>query len=168
MSDFVVNDRVQWEDRNTGEVTGGIIVSVVSPKRMKTDNYWRLEQAEQDEMITHANVKWDDGTEDAVDIEDLDPEDSPIEREFRIKSKEISEAIDKKIDEASAALGEAVKLSEKHGIPFRSNISFLDQGYSPSTTRSIYSELDKEFVRTITGVYNEYDGEGWEHSAVCY
>lgn len=165
MSTFNVGDRVQWEDRDTDEITGGTVDSIIPPKRMKTNNYWSLPQAEQDEMITYAVVKWDDNTADTVDMEDLDPEDSALEKEFRETAATALSLIQRKVVEASKALSEAVKISEEYGIPFSSEVSFLGQPYKPASFGSKFSEIDDDFVDAITGAYCEY--EGWQHSDVC-
>jgi hypothetical protein len=169
MSNFVVGDRVQRGDGDTGEITGGTITIIIPPKRMKTNNYWSLSQLEKDEMTTYAHIKWDDGQEAVIDVDVLDREDSQMEREFRTKAVEISKEIDQKLRVASTALREAVEISEKHGIPFHANISSLRQGYTPESLYTLFPKIDKEFINTLTDVFNEYDGHvGWQHSRVCY
>lgn len=163
--EFKVGDRCQWQDRDTDELTGGTVESIIPPKRMKTNNYWSLPQAEQDEMITYATVKWDDGTADTVDMDDLDQEDSQLEREFRNTANEALPLIREKVKAASKLLDEAVELSEKYGIPFSSEISFLGQPYKPGSFEGKFSEIDSDFVDSVTGAYCEY--EGWQHSDVC-
>jgi hypothetical protein len=167
MSDFKVGDRVQWIDRDTDEVTGGTIESTIPPKRMKTNDYWRLPQSEQDEMITYANIKWDDNTSDSVDIDDLDPEDTQLEREFRLAAAPVLSEIQRKVTQASKLLSEAVKLSEEHGIPFNSDVSFLGQSYTPTSFSEKYPDLSSDLVYEITEASNEYGDAGWEHSDVC-
>lgn len=165
MSNFKVGDRVQWIDRDTDEVTGGLIESTIAPKRMKTNDYWRLPQSEQDEMITYANVKWDDNTSDSVDIDDLDEEDSPLEREFRLAASPVLSEIQRKVTQAAKLLSEAVKLSEEHGIPFNSEVSFLGQSYTPASFEEKFDGVSSDLVYEITEATSEY--AGWEHSDVC-
>jgi hypothetical protein len=169
---FSVGERCQWEDRDTNEVFNGTVSSIIPSKRVKPKDWWdtsKYTQADLDDMVTYANVTWDDGTEDAVDIDDLDSEDSELERQFRTTVNSVSDQIHKKLDEASAALSEAVALSEKHGIPFSASVSFLGQSYFPTSFPGKFGELDSDFVSGITGAYTEYYGEGvgWEHSDVC-
>lgn len=92
-----------------------------------------------------------------------------LEEEFTGLVKEHKSEIEDKIKEARQALSEAVKLSEKYGIPFHSGISFLSQGYTPSSFEDKFGELDTDVVSDLTDVYpgGEYGGTGWEHSAVC-
>jgi hypothetical protein len=170
MSDFKVGDRVQWEDRDTDEVTGGTIESTIPPKRMKVNDHWntsKYSEAEREEMVTYANIKWDDNTSDSVDIDDLDPEDSQLEREFRTTANVVLVEIQKKVAESSRLLQEAVDLSEKHGIPFSSSVSFLGQSYTPSTFEEKYGEVDSDLAESITDAFGCMDGSGWEHSDVC-
>lgn len=170
MSDFKVGDRVQWVDRDTDEVTGGTIESTIAPKRMKTNDWWNTQkytEAEREEMITYANIKWDDNTSDSVDIDDLDPEDSALEREFRLAAAPVLSEIQRKVAQASKLLSEAVKLSEEHGIPFNSDVSFLGQSYTPESFQEKYPDLSSDLVYEITEASNEYGDAGWEHSDVC-
>jgi hypothetical protein len=115
-------------------------------------------------MTAHAEVKWDDGSVETVSTDTLDPRDSELEREFRSTVAEATEKINAKLAKAKKYLSEAVALSEDYGVPFSASISFLSQSYTPG---SVPEELDKEFVESVTGTYNEYGYEGWEHSAVC-
>lgn len=163
--EFKVGSRCQWHDRDTDEITGGEVESIIPPKRMKTNNWWSLPESEQQEMITYAVVKWDDGTTDTVDLDDLDQEDSTLEREFRNTANQVLVKIQEKVRAASKLLDEAVELSEQHGIPFSSEISFLGQPYKPTTFEEKYGEIDADFVDSVTGAYCEY--EGWQHSDVC-
>jgi len=170
MSSFTVGDRVQWVDRDTDEVTGGTIESIIPPKRIKPNDWWntsKYSEAEREDMVTWANVKWDDNTSDSVDIEDLDTEDSPLEREFRTKAGEVLSEIYRKVSASAKLLEEAVKLSEEHGIPFSSSVSFLGQSYFPTSFESKYPDVSSDIVYAITEASSEYGGAGWEHSDVC-
>jgi hypothetical protein len=107
------------------------------------------------------------------DIEETDEgeEESELAKEFREHCEKTQARIDEKLDKARKYLREAVELSEKAGVPFDSDISFLSNGYVPNSfTGSKYANLDNEVISEITGVYGEYidfDCGGWEHSAVC-
>lgn len=92
-----------------------------------------------------------------------------LEAEFialgTLQNKEIQEHL----DAANAALSKAIELSEKNGIPFYSNISFIAQKYTPRTFQSKFGELDMD-SEALNDFYNNRPREysGWEHSAVCY
>ena len=168
MRNFSVGDRCQWIDRDTDEVTGGTVESVIPPKVMKPNNWWSYTKEQQEDFITYATVKWDDGTTDTVDMEDLDQEDSELEREFRLKANEVLLKIREKCAASAALLSEAVALSEEHGIPFNSEVSFLGQSYFPNSFKEKYKgELDSDLVYSITDASSEYGYGGWEHSDVC-
>lgn len=156
-----IGDRVQLIG-DGGSIHEGIWLSTTLPKKDPESNpsYWRLPPEELLDYQTLALVKWDDGEETSVDLYSITGVDSELERQFRLESRKIMIKIDKKLDAARKALREAVDLSEEHGIPFNSSISFLSQSYTPSSLSSIYSDLDKEFVTELTGAYNEYDNEG--------
>lgn len=167
MRNFSVGDRCQWEDRDTSEVTGGTVESVTPPKVMKPNNWWSYTEEQQKDFITYATVKWDDSTTDTVDMEDLDPEDSELEREFRLKANDVLTQIREKCAASAKLLGEAVALSEKHGIPFNSEVSFLGQSYFPNSFKDKYDGVDSDLVYAITDASSEYGYGGWEHSDVC-
>jgi hypothetical protein len=59
-----------------------------------------------------------------------------------------------------------VELANKHGVSFCSRISFLRQDYRATLPKK-FTELDPEFVDSITNTYSEYGDTGWAHSAVC-
>jgi hypothetical protein len=118
-------------------------------------------------MITYANVKWDDNTTDCVDVEDLDPEDTQLEREFRTSATSVLDEIQKKVAAGAKLLEEAVALSEAHGIPFNSEISFLGQSYFPESFQEKYGDVNSDIVYAITEATSEYGDAGWEHSDVC-
>lgn len=167
---FQVGDRCQWEDRDNDEVTGGTVESIIPPKRMKTNDWWnttKYSEVEREEMVTYAVVKWDDNTSDTVDMDDLDLEDSELEREFRGKASEVLSEIYRKVSAASKLLTEAVKLSEEHGIPFNSEVSFLGQSYFPASFSEKYGDVNSDIVYAITEASSEHGDSGWEHSDVC-
>ena len=167
MSNFSVGERCQWVDRDTDEVTGGTVDSIIPPKEMKPNDYWRYPKSKQEDFITYAVVKWDDGTTDTVDMDDLDVEDSPLEREFRLAANVHLKEIMAKANQASALLSEAVALSEKYGIPFNPDVSFLGQSYFPNSFEEKYKGVDSDLVYSITNASSEYGYGGWEHSDVC-
>lgn len=162
-SGFQVGSRVQWI--NEEGIFDGKIETILPAPRKKTDRYWEYPQAERDEMITYADVKWDDGTRDTVDIMDLENEDSKLERQFRLMATSVTEQIDAELALAEEALDRAVALAEEHGITFYAHISPLGQAYRPGGVDPVFDDLDSEFIRSIIDVYAEH--EGWQHSAVC-
>jgi hypothetical protein len=92
-------------------------------------------------------------------------EQSDLEKEFKESAEKYSRLIAAKVAQACQLLSEACAISEEHGIPFDSNISFLSQGYVPDSFATKFKGLDREIMYEVTGVYNEY--EGWQHSQVC-
>lgn len=93
-----------------------------------------------------------------------------MEAEFEYLVEEANKRINEKLAIAAEALKEAVKISEETGIPFSSDISFLNNDYTPESFQKLHGdkEFDEDFVSEITGVYIEYeDQSGWQHSAVC-
>ena len=167
---FSVGDRCQWLDGETDEVTGGVVESILPPKKTKPTDWWdsrKYTEEDRLDFVTYANVNWDDGTTDAVDIDDLDEEDSELEKQFRQTASKALKLINAKVAEAEAALSEACAISEKYGVPFSTDISFLSQSYHADSTREKFPDLDSSFISEITGAYNEYGYSGWEHSQVC-
>lgn len=163
--EFNVGDRCQWQDRDTDEITGGVVEAVIAPKITKPADWWNYTEQQQQDFITYAVVSWDDGTTDTVDMDDLDKEDTALELEFRKVAESALKEIQDKVSQASALLSEAVALSEKHGIPFYSEVSFLAQSYKPTSFESKFSEVDSDFVYSVTNASSSY--AGWEHSDVC-
>lgn len=165
MEKCVIGDRVQLVDYDTSGVKDGVVTNVIAPKKPKPSDYWNSTDEERLEWTTFVDVKWDDGTESQQDMKDLQAEDSEMERDFRKAYHYANELIQAKVDEASAALREAVKIAERYGVPFRSHVSPLSNQYYPSSLENKFNGIDREFVQKVTDTYNEYDG--WEHSAVC-
>ncbi len=90
-----------------------------------------------------------------------------LENEFRQLVNQHKFEIEAKVKEASDALAEAEELADKYGIPFYSDVSRINQGYTPKLFLDKFEdELDADVVYKLTQVYDlEY--EGWAHSAVC-
>lgn len=167
MSDLEVGAEVQLVDYETDEVYDGVITTIIAPARQRPANEWDYTEEELADTVTMANVKYDDGSEETINIEALQERDSELEREFRVSASKALKQIHVKLEEASDALAAAVDLSEKYGIPFSTQISFLGQSYTPDSLEEKFEDLDKDFVNCITGASNEYGYAGWEHSAVC-
>lgn len=89
-----------------------------------------------------------------------------LELEFKAHWEKYEAKIQEHVDAAARALQKAVDLADKHGIPFYSSVSFLGQNYTPAVLDK-FADLDQSTIDDITGTYNEYGGEGWQHSDVC-
>jgi hypothetical protein len=120
------------------------------------------------------NYQYDDEEELDEDAEpeegENDPYESPLAKEFAAMCEDIGAQINAHVEAASKELRKAIALSEKHGVPFLPNISFLRNSYMPSSFfDSKFAELDQEVVCEIANVRGDYlfDGGGWQHSAVC-
>ncbi len=82
----------------------------------------------------------------------------------------VSAQIDAHVAAASKELKKAIDLSEKHGVPFRPNISFLSNTYMPeSFFKSKFAKLDNDVVCEVADVWGDYifEGGGWQHSSIC-
>ena len=127
-------------------------------------NKWA--ETRKEALFSLVEYLWDKFQKEKIDIEELDLQDSELERQFRNTANTFLDDIHSQLVIASNALDKAVELSEAHGIPFSSCISFLGQSYFPSSLNDKFGNLDREFIESITSATNPY-GEGWEHSAVC-
>jgi nucleosome binding factor SPN SPT16 subunit len=109
--------------------------------------------------------------QEELDEENEDEESNPeLEAEFKSLVDSVGAQIDEHVKAASIELRKAIELSEKHGVPFRPNISFLSNTYMPvSFSNSKFAKLDNDVICEIADVWGEYifEGGGWEHSAVC-
>jgi hypothetical protein len=92
--------------------------------------------------------------------------DKDLELEFIIAAKKANELIAQKISEAAEKLREAVEISEQYGVPFESNVSPIDNVYTPNSFEDKYGSLDKEIIYLNNLVCGSYGG-CWEHSDVC-
>lgn len=111
-----------------------------------------------------------------------------LEEEYNrlVKSVEENKAkIEEQLELAGDALNKAVELSEEHGIPFYSGVSFLSQPYVPSTFRQKFEnlldydcendddeedmeEIDEKMYELFDVSSHDLSEEGWKHSAVCF
>jgi hypothetical protein len=123
-------------------------------------------------MIDHIEQDVEDNEQD---IEDADPYEAPLAKEFAQLCQDVGLQIKVKVAEAQKALREAEEIADKHGVPFRSSISPLSNSYVPgSFSKTKFVKLDQEVVCEIAGVWGDYIGEllggdrgGWVASAVC-
>jgi len=158
---------VEWESRF---IFDGTIESVIPSKKPCPSDAWdRRKYTDQDriDFTTFAKVKWNDGSEEELDIDDLSPRDSDIERSFRRTYFATMDRIQEKMNQASSLIQEAVKISEEAGVPFSARVSPLRNSYFPRSQEDKFPGLDSEFVSEVTETYNEYECTGWRHSAVC-
>lgn len=79
-----------------------------------------------------------------------------LEKEFKDTFEQHSQEIELKLAAAEKALDEARELSEKHGIPFDTTISYLYNQYVPNSMKQKFPEIDLEFVKEISDI--EYFG----------
>lgn len=164
---LVEGDKVQHVDHDARFVKDGVIDSITPSKRVKTNDYWRESKSIQEEMVTYANVKWNDGTTDTLDIESITVPDTELERDFRKAYWANEDRIQDKVSQAASLLQEAVRIAEETGVSFRTHISPVSNAYFPRSREERFPELDSQFVSDVTEAYNEYDSTGWRHSAVC-
>lgn len=163
---LTVGSRVQKVDYEQKFIYDGVIEKITPPKREKVRDYWKYSEEEQAEMVTHATVNWDNGTTEEVDLDDLTKPDTEMERDFRRAYFSTIDLIEEKLNAASDLISEAVKISEKAGVPFRAHVSPISNSYCPRSKDDKFPELDQDFVNSVTDTYdNEYGG--WRHSAVC-
>lgn len=105
---------------------------------------------------------------------------SDLEKRFEAAKKEFDKEIAPLQKEADDLQKNMIAISEKHGIPFQSNISCLWNNYVPGSFRDLFPELDPnscedenceedhaEFLYQFDVQLNQYSESGWEHSDVC-
>lgn len=164
-------DRVQkskWVGKDEIISTGQITDVVTETRERKSYGYRSYSSVSETETVTKAiSVKWDDGTEETgLSPWAVSPEDSALEREFRIKTREVQALIGEKLAQAAKALDEAEVIAEEHGISFSAGVSPLGQSYIAESASEKWEGVSEEFRNEITDTYGEYSG--WQHSAVCY
>jgi hypothetical protein len=163
-----VGDRCQTD--KDGNIRVGAVTVVETAQEDRTRYNYNYASRGREEtytatVIKSISVKWDDGEEQqALDEWAVYPEDSKMERAFRLAVDEAQNRIDEKMATARAALREAVQISEETGIPFRASVSPLSQSYVPNSLSEKFPGVDREFYSEIAGASGE---EGWQHSAVC-
>lgn len=176
MSDkeWKVGDRVQkseWSDRKE-TIHVGVVTEVVTATRERhvsrySYDYRPNQPPVMETYIDKISVKWDDGKEETgLSPWHVHPEDSPLEREFRLKANEVGNLIGAKLAIAEQAIDEAVAIAEEHGISFSAGVSPLGQSYMAASADEKWPDVSRRFRDEITEAYGEYDG--WQHSAVCY
>jgi hypothetical protein len=155
-------------DEDVAEPLGGVVESLEPAEKPMADEYWKCSEEELDTMKEHITIKWDDGSTERLQVDDVDMEDTEVERDFRKACAKAKKQIEKKLVAAAKALDEAEAIANKYGIPFHSGVSPLSQSYYPSSTGELYPDLDSEFIDSLSGAYHsEYGEEGWQHSSIC-
>ncbi len=104
--------------------------------------------------------------DDEIEETEEESDTSELEAEFKAHWEKHEAEIQKHVDKAYKSLQKAIALADEHGIPFYSSVSFLGQNYTPAVLKK-FADLDQQTIDDITGTYNEYGGEGWQHSDVC-
>ena len=169
-----IGDRVQKSDWNSGTevITTGAITDVVTDTKTREQysGYGYQKKTVTETYIKTISIKWDDGTESLnVTPWSAQPEDSALEREFRIKCREVDALIQEKLAIADKAIDEAIAIAEEHGIPFNASVSQLSQSYRTRSFPSKWKGVSEAFADEITDSYSDGGGYyGWVHSAVCY
>lgn len=163
MEEYKVGDRVQRIE-DSDEISEGTIIELFFEQRglSSYDVHKKHEN-----VLTKVKVKWDLGEEEIVRVYSISLLDSELEREFRNTANETLREIQENIATATSALEKAISISERDGIPFSSNISFIGQCYVPQSLRSLHPDINRELVNSITESYSDSGYPGWEHSAVC-
>lgn len=171
MSDWKVGDRVQTDKDDQIRVGAITAVETEQVERTRRDYSYGYgarsrEEKYMETVIKSISVKWDDGEEQTgLGEYDVYPEDSEVEREFRLALNGAQARIDAEMEKAWAAIQAAVKISEETGIPFSAGVSPLSQSYIPNSLQEKFPGVSSEFYSELAGAYGEY--EGWQHSAVC-
>lgn len=89
---------------------------------------------------------------------------SDLEKEFTVLHNQVGDLIREKVETAQVLLNEAIKLSDEHGIPFETSLSYIDNQYIPSSFKRKFAHLDQDFLESL-GIYNT--DSGWQHSDIC-
>jgi hypothetical protein len=84
----------------------------------------------------------DDKTEEELKLED----------EFKALADKFDDEVGIQLEIAEKAIKEAVKISEKYGIPFHAQVSPLSQTYTPASFEEKFGDLDREFVSDVLSV----------------
>lgn len=166
MSDWKVGDRVQTDDNNVIRVGTVTAVDFHQVERNKYDWHTGKDIKYLKTKIKSIDIQWDDGElQQGLDQYGVSPEDSAIEREFRLTMIDAQARIDTELEKAWQCIQAAVKISEDTGIPFHAQVSPLSQSYFPNSRSQKFPNLDREVCSELARAYGEY--EGWQHSSVC-
>jgi len=171
--EWQVNDRVQyidWQDESRPIYTGTVQTVYTETREVP---YWSYglgsrRDSKTETYVSELDIKWDDGEVERLKTYDVKPEDSELEREFRVKAAEVLPLIDQELAKADEYLSRAQAIADEHGIPFPSHISPLSQSYMTHSFTDKWPGVSKEVVEEVTQTYSDYDDYyGWQHSAVC-
>lgn len=92
---------------------------------------------------------------------------SQLELEFRSLKDLIGREINAHLSNAQRLLNEALDISEKHGVPFFSEVSHLPQTYVPRSFPDRFGSMDMDRVEEMMDANIDPSQDGWERSAVC-
>lgn len=98
-----------------------------------------------------------------------------LEKEFEKAVKKADEEIQQHFDAAVKAIKEAVKISEKYGVPYRFPVSLLNNTYTPKSFDKKWEKLREVDVDDSDKYLDLFDNlevpfpgyYGWEYSDVC-
>ncbi len=116
-----------------------------------------------DRKITYYN--------DSYELCERDP--TALEKEFLELKDRVHVMITEKVSAAAKLLEEAEQISEKHGMPFHSSVSFIRNTFTPTSFEKKFGKLankndeDFNFLHEVADMYIENGITGWEHSAIC-
>lgn len=164
-SKFKVGDLVQYYTESN-KVRDGKVTALSTPLSHRPDKFWSLPEEERNKYQTMVTMDCD-GEVIVQEQGSVQERDDEFQRAYRVACDAAQELIYAKCEEAAKALSEAVRISELHGIPFSSGVSFLGQSYIPSSMSEFFPEVDRDFMMEVADASSAYDEEGWEHSAVC-
>ena len=89
---------------------------------------------------------------------------SMLERDFWDVKRTVSANIEKHLIDAQKSIAAAVKLAEKHGIPFETDLSPMNQVYFPHSFNDKWGELSESLRKDqdLIDIKN-----GWQASKLC-
>lgn len=91
-----------------------------------------------------------------------------LEQDFLQALAEARSKIDERLKIAHAAIKEAEDISEKYGIPFTARkLASFTNSYVPASIWKKWDDVDFEFLKNKTSIYDFSDPGCWEHSS-CY
>lgn len=102
------------------------------------------------------NVEFEDEVEESEETSEL------IEKYRETCSKHIPQ-IEECMRIAEAAVRDAERIAEEHGIPFRGQVSRLRQTYTPANL----PDLDRDTIGELAGAWAESYSTGWQNSQMC-
>lgn len=101
----------------------------------------------------------------AREAEELKANVSKLEEKFREAMASADTEIESHLKIARSALAQAVAVSEKYGVPFRSDIVEMgrDRQYVPNSYSQKWENLDREVLEEFDLYIGRYHDTGWEY-----